>query len=97
MLMLCRRGTTAQQQPAAAATDRPIQGSKAAKWKQQSSQLRAAMQAAQPGQVTRRLDCWVSERAVHHCATRVQGSAVPAGLMSAAPLCRRLPSSCAAA
>eukprot|EP00891_Asterochloris_glomerata_P001251 jgi/Astpho2/1251/Aster-x0992 len=45
-----RRGTTAQQQPAAAATDRPIQGSKAAKWKQQSSQLRAAMQAAQPGQ-----------------------------------------------
>ena len=56
---LCRRGSRAQQQPAAAIS-MPIQGSKAAKWKQRSCQLRAAMQAARPGQVTRRCDCCMS-------------------------------------
>ena len=62
ILTSCRRGTRAQQLPAAG-TDMPIQGSKAAKWKQQSSQLRAAMQAARPGQVTRQCDHWAHEHA----------------------------------
>ena len=88
ILTMCRRGTRAQQQPAAA-TDMPNQGSKAAKWKQQSSQLRAAMQAARPGQVNRWCVCWAHERAVRHYATRVQGSAIPAVLVSAATLGRR--------
>ena len=77
----------AQQQPAAA-TDMPIQLKKAAKWRNQSSQLRAAMQAARPGQVNRWCVHWAHERAVRHCATRVQGSAFPAVLVSAATLGR---------
>ena len=40
-----------------------MQGSKAAKWKQQSSQLRAAMQAARPGQVTWWCVYWAHESA----------------------------------